>query len=311
VSGIIAAVADNGLGIAGIAPRVRILPIKVFNANGSGATLSAIADAIRWAAGLEVEAVTMNPQPADIINLSLGGLGNFETLNEVVEEVFDSGRLVIAAAGNDGADTGLRSPANAPLAVAVGSVGLDLTRSSFSNYNAMGGKTVDFVAPGEDIFSSLPDDGSYVSDAPPYGFLTGTSMAAPVVSAVAALMWSYFPELDNRSILDLMRQHSYFDPLTMTAEQVGAGLVRVDGALGFPAPGDLVTVRAQGEFFTFLSDTTVRLDPYGFSTDFVLTDLIVDDYSVQAFSFALHSLQGEDRGRAVPEGIELLIPLTP
>jgi len=180
VAGIIAA-ADLGLPVVGIAPRIRLMPLRVLNDNGNG-TLLNIRDAI-------YDAVDHG---AAIINLSLGTL-NTDLLDEAIEYAHDHGVLLIAASGN-GAEDGepILYPASHPLVVAVGAVDANDRRAVFSNH----GPQIDVVAPGTEYFHSDSSCRGILSTivkpdgASGYGYLSGTSMSVPHVSALAALLAS-------------------------------------------------------------------------------------------------------------------------
>ena len=163
VAGVIAANADNGIGIAGVAPNTSILPLRVLDASGIG-TYSDVAAAI----------VQATDSGAAIINLSLGGPNASQLLNDALDYALERDVLVIAAAGNNGTTQVLYPAAYAPV-IAVGAVNQNMERSSFSNY----GPQLDILAPGEAILS-LANTDDYTS-------LSGTSLAAPHVSAAAAL----------------------------------------------------------------------------------------------------------------------------
>ena len=232
VAGIAAATGDNDLGVAGVAfSGIRLLPVKVFDEAGQQALVSAVADAIRWSAGLPVRGVNRNPHPARIINISLGREGTIQTLNSAVADARRAGAIVVAAAGgNRGLSNAIYTPANAPGAIAVGSVDNDRKRSSFSNYNTAG-RTVDLMAPGgagpcldtSGVLSTLPND--------QYGCMQGTSMAAPFVAGVAALIWSQNPTLTAEQVIARLKDTTYLGS-TMNPAEYGRGIVCADAALG-------------------------------------------------------------------------------
>lgn len=163
VAGVIAANANNGVGIAGVAPNAQIMPIRVLDSRGQG-NYSNIASGIIYAAD----------NGANIINLSLAGSTNSVILEQAVAYAVARGVIVIAAAGNFGSPN-TYYPAAYPSVIAVGSVDVNLQRSSFSNY----GTFVDIYAPGRDILTtSMNGD---------YAFNSGTSFAAPIVAGITAM----------------------------------------------------------------------------------------------------------------------------
>lgn len=175
VAGIAAATGDNDEGVAGVGFGSSILPVKITADTGiNDPTLIRPYEAILYAAR----------SGAKIINCSWGGYGFSHAEQEIIDAVTEMGTLVIAAAGNDG--RGVPSyPAAYRNVISVGSVSLNDQRSRFSNYH----ETVDIVAPGEDILSTIPV--AYGS----YGRLSGTSMAAPMVAGAAALILSRYGSL--------------------------------------------------------------------------------------------------------------------
>ncbi|WP_158575944.1 S8 family serine peptidase [Streptomyces corynorhini] len=198
VAGIAAAQANNALGIAGIAYRARILPVRVIGA--CGADGADIENGIVWAAGGPVPGGRVNAHPADVINLSLGGESACSpTMQAALDYAAGQGITVVIAAGNDNADSVDYSPANcAGPKIVVGALRADGTRwvdglHQGSNWGAQ----VDVVAPGADIPSTVGlSDVGPLRD--PWNFgvrnQTGTSMAAPHVAAVAALVRERYPQ---------------------------------------------------------------------------------------------------------------------
>jgi thermitase len=166
VAGIAAAVTNNGVGIAGVAPNVQILAVRVLDANGSG-TLDAVAAGIQYAAD----------NGAKVINLSLGGSVGSTTLQNAVNYAWNKGVVVVAAAGNSGSSAP-SYPAYYTNAIAVASTTSSDTKSSFSNW----GSWVDVAAPGSSIYSTYAGS--------TYATLSGTSMATPHVAGLAGLLAS-------------------------------------------------------------------------------------------------------------------------
>ena len=240
VAGIALASGDNGKGVAGVAyTGVKLLPVKVFDDSGGDTkktATSVVIKAIRWSAGLSVTGMNRNPHPANIINLSLGGPGTIESLNAAVQDAVNAGVLVVAAAGNESLSGEIFAPANAPGALAVGSVDEDYRRSSFSNYSTMG-RTVDLMAPGGSGSNSCGGILSTLSPAyagateSAYGCEIGTSMASPFVAGVAALIWSQNPGLNAEQVKAKLLSSTLYTQ-AMNPAEYGAGVVCADRALG-------------------------------------------------------------------------------
>ncbi|NLJ60616.1 MAG: S8 family serine peptidase [Firmicutes bacterium] len=172
IAGIIGAIANNGAGIAGINWNVRIMPLKAADNSGGGyLSLSEIIEALHYAAD----------NGADVVNMSfqIGGASTGEDLfmEEAIEYAYNKGVTMIAAAGNEGQQW-LAYPARHSKVIAVSAVGPDLIRANWSNY----GNNIDVAAPGDNILSTWP-----VST---FASASGTSMAAPQVAGVAALLIS-------------------------------------------------------------------------------------------------------------------------
>ncbi|MFO0416898.1 MAG: S8 family peptidase, partial [Pseudomonadota bacterium] len=178
VAGTIGAVGDNGVGISGIAKQVKIMPIKFMDAGGSGR----LSDAIT-AIDYMVTMKTNYGVNIAVSNNSWGGGGYSQALEAAIQRAQAAGIVFVAAAGNDAADIDLfpSYPASYEVGnvVAVAAIDRDQNLASFSNY---GGNTVDVAAPGVAILSTLPGGA--------YGLLSGTSMAAPHVAGVLALLFS-------------------------------------------------------------------------------------------------------------------------
>ncbi len=196
VAGIIAALTNNGVGVAGVASGVKLVALKVLDQNGEGTTATA--------AAAIVDAVRL--YGAKVINLSFGGPrdpgGPDAVLQAAIDEAYARGAVVVAAAGNcNPSCTTIIDPAAMDHVLAVAAVNNNRERASFSNY----GSYIDLAAPGENILSTSPRCG--------YRFMSGTSMAAPHVSAVAALVLSLRPDLGPDAVATILFQ---------TADDLGA-----------------------------------------------------------------------------------------
>jgi subtilisin family serine protease len=165
VAGIIAAKKD-GVGVSGVSPGVEILPLRVLNARGEG-WLSDIAAAIDYA--------VLNQ--AKVINLSLGGSIDSAIIRVAIERAVAQGVIVVGAAGNGGTGVPASFPAAYPGVIAVGATTRDNLIATYSHQ----GNYIDVAAPGSDILSSWPFGSGYAR-------LSGTSMAAPHVAGLAALL---------------------------------------------------------------------------------------------------------------------------
>jgi subtilisin family serine protease len=192
VAGTAAATDNNGIGIAGVAPDARILPVRVLDSNGFG-------DSATVASGVQFAAT----HSANVINLSLGGppAANDNLMSSAIDVANNRNAVVVAAAGNESNDNDANAtfPCDFPQAnlICVAAVNDNGGLSSFSNY---GPTTVDLGAPGESILSTL---GGGSGD---YHFLDGTSMAAPHVSGVAALVRRGAPRASDAQIVLAMKQ---------------------------------------------------------------------------------------------------------
>ena len=239
VAGIIAALGGNDKGGVGVAygAGVKIIPLKVFDDTGVSGSIDALVDAMLWAAGIELEGVAINPNPADIVNMSVGAdaatiADDLLSIHEATKALHDKGILMFAASGNNGSATAVLSPANSPYVAAVGSVDTDYKRSSFSNY-AQQGPTVSFVAPGGAGAIGCAADGirsTFSEDS--YGCLKGTSMSSPFVAGVAALLLSQNPDLTKEQVLDRLEASALYDPVYMSTAEYGRGIICADRALG-------------------------------------------------------------------------------
>jgi len=177
VAGVIAATYDNKKGIAGMAPKAKILPVRVLDKDGAG-TSANVAKGILYAVS----------KGAKVINLSLGTTANSTAMQAAVAEAIKKNVLVVAAAGNRGCTlTGSPTeyPANLPGVVGVGAVDKSLNKASFSSC----GSWVDVTAPGAAIISTTIRNsiGLGCSASTDYCTLNGTSFATPYVAAAAAL----------------------------------------------------------------------------------------------------------------------------
>ncbi|MEP0765145.1 MAG: S8 family serine peptidase [Fimbriimonadia bacterium] len=169
VAGIVGAMTDNGIGIAGTAPNVRLIPLKALDQFAQGTTAD-VREAIQWA--------TTNG--CHVINLSLGGPVHDPAVEETCLAAWDAGAVLVGAAGNSAA-TWPVYPAAYEVVIDVGATSPGDLRWPWSQYNWGPDQYVDVAAPGDDILSTLSDGA--------YGIDSGTSYAAPFASGLAALLY--------------------------------------------------------------------------------------------------------------------------
>jgi thermitase len=194
VAGIVGA-SMNGVGVIGLAPDVRILPLKVLDSQGVG-NYDNIVAAIRWAADWSVTFPHLDDPNARVrvINLSLGGYSPSQSLQDAVNYAISKGIVVVAAAGNCGqrcqaGDNPDYYPAFYSGVLAVGATDRNDNWASYSGHKPYVAISAPGGIDGDPIKSSLP----FAIDASGYGYEYGTSMAAPLVSGAAALAWSLWP----------------------------------------------------------------------------------------------------------------------
>ncbi|KAB0241108.1 peptidase S8 [Microcystis aeruginosa EAWAG127a] len=185
VAGTIAA-ANNGFGATGVAYNSRIMPVKVLDDSGSG-SYSGVAQGIRYAVD----------NGADVINMSLGGGSTDSAVQSALQYASSRGVIVVMAAGNEGAaQPGYPASSATSWGLAVGAVNSSNQMASFSNRAGSNSSMRYVTAPGVQVYSTLPNGG--------YGFLNGTSMAAPHVAGVVALMLSANPNLTDAQVRQII-----------------------------------------------------------------------------------------------------------
>ena len=291
VAGTAAACTNNATGIAGVAWNARILPIRGLAA-GSG-SFDKIIRGFLWAIGEPDKDFGTNPNPAQVINMSLGGsLSPSQAMQDAIDKANARGVVVVVAAGNDAVDVSQFSPANQKGVIVVGATGATLAKAGYSNF----GPGISLLAPGGDqSFKGKAEDGVLSTQgcgasgfnaggAAPcsgavmaYGNLQGTSMAAPHVAGVVALMMSRQPALltpspANKStnwarVLSYLQDASSLTGITSCEQGCGAGLLNaqkaVQNANAFGPIGALL-IQSEG---------ALNLGDKGSSASFALTNL--------------------------------------
>lgn len=230
VAGTIAAATNNGIGIAGVAYKAKIVPVRVLGR--CGGYTSDIADGMIWAAGGSVSGVPANANPAKVLNLSLGGSGSCSTTQQnAINTARSLGATVVVAAGNSNTNASNASPANCAGVVTVAATNRSGSRSYYSNYGAV----VDVAAPGGEtqttangILSTL-NSGTSTPGSDNYAFYQGTSMATPHVAGVAALLYAVKPGITPDEVESTLKSTARSFP--GTCSQCGAGIVDATAAV--------------------------------------------------------------------------------
>jgi len=254
VSGIVGA-ATNDIGVVGVAPGAKLLEVRALGLNGG--TSADLISALLWAAGKDVPNTPTNLHPAKVVNLSLGDptdLGCDMGTAGTMQTLHDMGVSVITAAGNNDIPALFSYPGDCFPTINVGATGFNGDRAYYSNY----GMGVDISAPGGDdkvpgaapsetfgMIYSTYNDGTSTPGNPTYDNLEGTSMATPMVSGVAALLYSAMPNLTPDQVWASIKASATAWPATSkcaaaakasdqsTAETCGAGIVNAGGALAY------------------------------------------------------------------------------
>ncbi|MGD2055669.1 MAG: S8 family peptidase [Gammaproteobacteria bacterium] len=230
VAGLIGASSDNAAGIAGVNHGSQLLMARVLGK--CGGFTSDVVDALRWVAGLNVSGVPDNPNPARVINLSLGGDGPCTRLEQrAIDEVSASGAVVVVAAGNGAADVADHSPANCSGVITVAATTRSGSRAAYTNT----GIRVVLSAPGGDAGGAIPslsDSGTTVPAADDYRFLSGTSFAAAHVSGIASLVLSANGDLNPLQVRQILSASARpFTDSSCDPSVCGAGIVDANAAV--------------------------------------------------------------------------------
>ncbi|MBB4128632.1 serine protease [Xanthomonas translucens] len=237
VSGTIAQVTNNNLATAGLAYNAKIVPVRVLGSCGGFG--SDIADGMLWAAGLPVDGLPTNPNPAEVINMSLGSSGP-DTCPALYQDAIDkinaAGSIIVVAAGNSNADAGTYTMSSCKGVISVGASRINGGRASYSNY----GTRVDIAAPGGGgdidgnpggyIFQVINASTTSPTGDWQIGGMAGTSMASPHVAAAVALVQSVAKTpFTWTGMRDLLRASARPFPVAIASNTpIGAGILDMD-----------------------------------------------------------------------------------
>ena len=237
VAGIAAAASNNGAGITGVSWGANIMPLKVLNSSGGG-TYANVAAGIVWA----------TDHGAQVINMSLGGSYPSSVLEDAVNYAYTRGMVQVAAAGNSGSGTVLYPARYAPV-IAVAATDNFNSHAGFSNY----GPEVDLAAPGVSIYSLYPGGG--------YGYRSGTSMAAPFVSGLAAILIGLPGNYDAGYVEGQMESAALDLGAAGWDVYYGAGLIQMDAALQLAIPPTPTPTATPISTATYTTTSTFTLTP--------------------------------------------------
>ncbi|OGY81206.1 MAG: hypothetical protein A3I91_01840 [Candidatus Kerfeldbacteria bacterium RIFCSPLOWO2_02_FULL_42_19] len=255
VSGIIAATGNNALGISGVSWAAMIMPVRALDDEGAGTT-DDIAAAINYAVA----------NGADIINMSFGALGSDQAMDEAVAAADAAGLVLIAAVGNSALDVNTFPfyPACNTNVLGVGAVDADDTAASFTNF---GSDCTDVSAPGVNIYSTLYTNDPDFDFTDDYGLQSGTSMAAPIVSGIAALILSVQSGLTNSQVMQYISSNT--DDVGLGTE-MGSGRVNAVKALldlqGAPSTPSNLRAWTNSKKSTTIQEKTATKDSTPFFT---------------------------------------------
>ncbi len=300
VAGIIAAKANNNIGVAGVSWGAKILPVRVLGLNGG--TTADIIMGTYWAAGGEVDGVPTNLNPAKVINLSLGAEGVCDSIYQTLfTNLANAGVISIVAAGNNSKDANLYIPASCDNVITVGALDTDKIRAPYSNY----GSRIDLMAPGGNTKKTISyNDISYragvlstiyndLTQKYGYVFYQGTSMAAPQVAGAVALLIGEQPKLTFNQVRAMLKNAS----TPISCDHVGgcgAGSLDVNSLLSQPVPVVTAPVKSFSslpikisaiyeEGGKYIVSGSIFINPTDFdnSYTFKITD-VHDDYIIEA-----------------------------
>ncbi len=243
IAGQLGANANNGRGVVGLNWRSSILPVRTLGE--CGGTDVDVFEGMLWASGVPIAGVPANPNPAKVINMSLGGAGACaQAIQEAVDDALAQGAVVVVAAGNEAGDVIDFAPANCSGVITVAAHNAAGERAYYSNY----GRRIDLSAPsgdGEsaaDAILSTSNTGTTTPGEATYRYGVGTSFATPFVAGTASLMLARNPLLTPGRVLDILQGTAREFPLGSTCRSAGlcgAGMLDAGAAVASTPPAAL------------------------------------------------------------------------
>ena len=287
VSGTVGAIANNSFGVSGASffSNINVMPLRVLGTEGGAA--DDICEAVLFAAGLQNATGLLPSVSADVINMSLGSSGNSQAFQLCIDAARNAGVILVAAAGNFSSSAPQFPAANNGV-VSVSAANISRNLANYSSF----GPTIDVSAPGGEatdvdgdglidaVFSTIGDEDANQNVSNSFGYLIGTSMAAPHVSAVAALMKSVRPSLTPSQFDTLLSAGELTDDIGVPGrdDSFGFGLINANKAVlaaqGVSLLNPLLSVAPSGINFG-LSDTVAEINVQNVGGG----DLVVNSFS--------------------------------
>lgn len=284
VAGTIGASSNNGVGVTGVDWNARIQPVRVLAK--CGGSFTDVVDGIRWASGLPVSGAPLNPTPAKVLNLSLGGSWPCEpVLQQAIDDAIAAGSVVVVSAGNDDKDASTKYPANCNGVITVGATGPEGYRSYYSNH----GPSVEVSAPGGAIYTRSSEGvlstlnlGPTTAGDDGYAWYQGTSMAAPHISGVVALMAAVRPGITASEATSILQETARPFPAATdcsAGSYCGVGIADAGAAVALAAAsGPILQLTAPngGDRWSTGTTQTIRWRSFGGLAGTVRIELLRD-----------------------------------
>lgn len=282
VASLLAAIGDDGQGMAGVDWNVWIVPVRALGR--CGGFVSDINDAVRWAAGLVVPGAPPNPTPAKVINLSLGGEGQcMRSEQAAIDDALAAGAIVVVSAGNESTNALRSAPASCSGVITIGATRFDGGLAGFSNY----GLKETLSAPGTDLLSAANRGTAGPVDSPGGDIWnpdSGTSFSTPLVSGVASLMLSLNADLTASQVVGTMRATARDFPASSSQAchdpLCGTGILNAAGAVQAVEQGDVVEATDGGNGVLNALSQAIQLPAQGTLGASLETPFEFDTYRV-------------------------------